>query len=515
MKSPRGIIFSVLGGLLFLLWFGPTLLTVLFSPPGTMNPDLVMLLAPPMLFLVCLINILSRFGRGALYFTPAEVDFLFPAPVTRVNLLIYKLLGMLAASLGLGLFVGVFVARMGSSPVTAIIATFLAVLFINLSSVMIALIKENVVQGGSFATRAFTLLVAAAIVAMLALPIWTRTPDLEFTEAVREVLNAPTVAAVLSPFRIFAATLIADQPVRFAWWASVSLAMNVVVFAAIVRLDALNLETAVQTSRKQHERLEAARSQKLTIWKGAARWRIPALPFFGGAGGMMWRQLTTALRSSRTIVTYLVVIGALFAAVHVLTRNTEDLPLLRVLIGPALFFTFMLISMVRFDFRGDLDQLEWLKMLPVRERTLVMGELFTPIVVLTLVQACILAMFALLVDKVQVVLIAAAFLLPVNIVLVGLENILFLLYPTRHVAAGLGDLQALGRNMVLFFVRGLVLVTWAGIGALLGFFVYFATASLVAAGAACWITLMLASLGVVPATAHAFRRFDVSVHMPA
>lgn len=515
MKTPRGIVFSVLGGMIFVVWFGPTVLAIMFSPPTDVDPKQILLFAPAVLFLICLLNTVSRLGRSALYFTPAEIDFLFPAPVTRLNLLLYKLSGIVAASLGLGLVAGAFLARVVHSPLASIVATTLALLFVNLVSVIGALLKENVLKGGSMSARLLTLCGMGILVGMLAVPIWTRTPGMDMQATLGEIIEAPSIALVLAPFRVFVLAMVSETLAGVAGWSMVALALNLVAFAIISRLDAINTESALHSSRRQFDRLQAARSQKHTTWKGAARWRFPQLPSFGGAGGIAWRQLTTALRGSRAIAMYFFVLAAIFSVLFVLSDGETQEVLIGAVAVPAVFLTFFLIALLRFDFRGELDHIEWLKMLPASSYTLVIGELITPIAILTGVQWVIAAFAMLAIGYSEYIVPAAAFLLPVNIVLVGTENMLFLMYPTRNAAAGLGDLQSLGRNVVLVLVRTVLFAVWAGLAVLIGLAVYLVSGSWTAMVVTTWLIMMVTCFGVIPATAVAFRKFDVSVHMPA
>ena len=65
----------------------------------------------------------------------------------------------------------------------------------------------------------------------------------------------------------------------------------------------------------------------------------------------------------------------------------------------------------------------------------------------------------------------AAVVVPINFVLFALENVLFLLFPARQMAATPGDFHALGRQFLTLFARTLVLaptiavVGVAGMGA--------------------------------------------------
>src|SRR6476620_11798762 len=48
----------------------------------------------PALFLYCVLTLISSGPESGIFFLPAEVDFLFPAPFRRRDLLLYKLGGM-------------------------------------------------------------------------------------------------------------------------------------------------------------------------------------------------------------------------------------------------------------------------------------------------------------------------------------------------------------------------------------------------------------------------------------
>lgn len=517
MRTPRGVVFTVIGAMLFAVWLGPVFLSALFRRDRGLDPEAALAYGPAVLAVICLLNAVARMGQGSLYFTPAEINFLFSAPVSRRQLLLYKMATVVAASAGLGVFFAIFFSGIAHWLITAMIGGFLAMLFVNLLSVAAAMVKENVTQPGSTFLRVIVLGVFATLALAFAVPLAMPSPDSSFGEAAQEVLTSPTVIAVLAPLRVFLLAITADSVAAFVLWALAGLMLNLLMFAAIVRLDALNLEAALHSSHRFHERIERARrGGSAVVWNRAARWRIAPLPRLGGAGPIIWRQLTSALRTSKGLFMVLAIGIAVIAAIAFFIDAEHYGAALAGSIGPSVFLTFFLVTMTRFDFRSDLDQLEWLKMLPISANALAAGQVLTPVLVLTAVQWTILMALAIGFGMVHIILLIAAFFVPLNVMLVGLENVLFLLYPVRQMTPSMGDLQAVGRNMVLFLVRLVVLAIWGGLGAGLGAAVmYLAGGSLAAFLITMWIVLAATSLAVVPATAMAFRRFDVSVHMPA
>src|SRR5262249_11158463 len=96
LKQPKYLVGALVGGLYFYFYF----FRYLFSqggfnqgtalPPG--HPELVELFGALFLFVIVVMAWIFPHERAALTFTEAEVAFLFPAPVTRRQLIHYKLI---------------------------------------------------------------------------------------------------------------------------------------------------------------------------------------------------------------------------------------------------------------------------------------------------------------------------------------------------------------------------------------------------------------------------------------
>jgi hypothetical protein len=175
-----------------------------------------------------------------------------------------------------------------------------------------------------------------------------------------------------------------------------------------------------------------------------------------------------------------------------------------------------MISMLKFDFRDELDRLDLLRSLPIRPSAVAAAELFTPVVVLTAMQATFLAVVTLSVkDAWKVTLPAAAFALPFNVLFVGIENLLFLMFPLRSAGLIAGDMQLFGRQMVIFPCKFLLLLVALFVTAAVGTIGYIAgNKSWPAFGAVAWVALSLVALATIPLLARAYARFDPSVDTP-
>lgn len=523
-KSPRGIVFTIIGGLLLLTWIGawlgplmlPTLLRKELSVHFGIYPDTLRTFGPAALFLMCVYNALARMRTGALYFSPAEISFLFPAPIPRVKLLIYKLVGVGAGSLGAGIFFAMVFSNQAQSVLAALIGITLAMLFANLVAVLAALANEHMLQPGTGLLRSIVALFLGLLAAAFVITFLTLPPFNGFLEGARAVLTAPLVLVVFTPLRTFMEVATAESYLELAGWSIAGILLNVLIFMLLVRLDALNLESALHSSARVQDLIDRAqRNHTATDWKGAARLRIPMLPHLKGAGAIAWRQMTTALRTSRGLFIGLAILIVLSAAAWLLLDTDDHIFTLPVLGWLGAMLTFHLIWNTQFDFRGELQQLEWLKTLPISGTALVIGQFITPVFVLTTVQGMLLTIFGLALDVMPYVLPVAAFLLPVNLILVGMENAFFLLYPTRQNVAGF-DLQSMGRGLVFFVFRIVLLAAWFGLAAGAGMAVMLLLkGSLTALFITAWIVLAGTCWLVIPMTARAFARFDVSLHMPA
>ena len=108
----------------------------------------------------------------------------------------------------------------------------------------------------------------------------------------------------------------------------------------------------------------------------------------------------------------------------------------------------------------------------------------------------------------------AAFAIPFNTLLCGLENLLFLWFPVRQTTSNPADIQNTGRMLLLMCGKVVGLGVAGGVAAVAAIAAYFlARNNWSAAFVAGWMGLLAVSFAVVPLIAHAFGRFDVAREM--
>src|SRR5262249_10268232 len=152
----------------------------------------------------------------------------------------------------------------------------------------------------------------------------------------------------------------------------------------------------------------------------------------------------TGLRNAWVLVSFLILFGLILVplvADHKSSSN-ENLGHAVALIAILANMTIFLTPVVRFDFRGDIDRIEVLKSLPIRPSWLVVGQLAAPVVLVSVIQMIVLVGGQLAMGRAHFLIsLAALFLPPFNFVLFAVDNLIFLLFPTRMMPTTPGDLQ--------------------------------------------------------------------------
>ena len=116
-----------------------------------------------------------------------------------------------------------------------------------------------------------------------------------------------------------------------------------------------------------------------------------------------------AARSSRALFILLLIVGFV-AGTFITQQRAGSTGSLEKLLGAVAWMNIVFISMLKFDFRDELDRLDLLRSLPIRPLAVAAAEVFTPVLVLTLMQATLLiAVLLSFKDAWRFVLLAAAF----------------------------------------------------------------------------------------------------------
>ena len=295
-------------------------------------------------------------------------------------------------------------------------------------------------------------------------------------------------------------------------WSACAIAINAGLLLVIIRFDGRAADHALSASRRLSNRWARMRhgasfwaSEKTT---GRSLRRAPGL---AGIGPIAWRQAINAARNSGRVILFFFAIAALAGPLLASAVPTSA-------VGGAVglvyfFFAFMMPRSLVCDFRGELGAIQLYKVLPIAPWRICAGQLAAPVMLASAIQV-VLAFSTLLFLEgpgTGILFVSMAFAVPFNLLVYGLENLIFLLFPTKLLPVGRADFEFLGRTILDFVVKTVILVVTGVVAAGAGF------AALAASGhswtwfaVASWLVLSLIGLMTVPLLAFAFRRFRVS-----
>lgn len=532
-RTLRGALVLAAGLVFFVLVIGPNIVAALLQAPhpGLDPADAVAItrrLGPIVLLAYCLLTVLFSSAEQGVSFSPAEVQFLFPGPFSRRQVLAYKVVGHLLLSLLYALFLTAFLLPRAASPGPAYLGLVLVLWFVHLFTLAATLVVQTV--GARASTWPRRLVLAAVAVCLLWALLWTSRNTLagEPRSVLDRVQDVPAVRVMLAPMSWFVQAFTADGlgPGAGFWRpALLALAVNALLFALVFLLDAQYLESAAAASERLYARLQRVRSSgALAATGGGWRLRLPDLPWWGGAGPLAWRQLTAASRGLRPLLGFLVLFAAV-AVVPFLVGLRGDAfsatALGPILAGTLLGMTFAVLApLMTFDFRGDLDRMDVLKTLPVPPAAVAVGQLIAPVLLLSLVQIALVAgVQALWGGAEQLLAGTVAFALPVNFLSLAVENLLFLWFPARQGPSMAGDFHMMGRQALMMLAKFTLLGIGVAAAVSAAAVVYVVLElldrdGLVPAGAAAWLVLAVQGAALVPLLARAFTKFDVARDTP-
>lgn len=420
---------------------------------------------------------------GALAFQPAEVQLLFPAPVSRRTLIVYKVvrsqLLLLLSCVLWTLLTRTWGVTLSWPLRFATLWGFFSML--SLHRLGAALVMTPPVSGRRrVAMVAGKVLAAAAAVAILAAvtPILFRFGSLEISDGLRALgaaLAAPPARYALAPFQLVVAPLYAATPE--AWARAFVIVMGIVglhlvwVLAMNVRFE----EVAALASADLARRVAAFKERRaggaavMRPGKAVRSW-LPLAPLGRPAGAIVWKN-TVALMRTGMLRTALVIVVLMIGVSYAMTAGDErgagpgasipfvTLAAMALLLGP---------RAVRNDLRQDLLSLASIKTYPLTGATVVFAELASPTIVLTLFQLAMLGLAYVSLPAsyratwgtattAALGLLAPVALLTVNAASVGIQNAFALLFPGWvRLGPDSGGVEAIGQTMVVtigsFFV---------------------------------------------------------------
>jgi ABC-2 type transport system permease protein len=330
------------------------------------------------------------FDSGLLDFSAAEVQFLFPAPVSRRALLAHR---MLRSQIGLlfgGLIMGVAIPSVsGYGRLRAGIGAWLLLSIGKVYFTGVSLARTRLAKSDDRAQWAawvplVVLAVAIAVVARAVAPVLasagvTRPQDLLLQLGAAASNGAAAVA--LWPFAAVAAPLFAAAAVDYVRALTGAALVLGAAIAWVLQTDAAFEDAAATAAERK------AASATRTVTYRVRRGSVTLAPRGRPEGAFAWKAATQTLRLvnpvalARVAAVVIVLTGA-----AVTVGRTSGLPTIlgTFAIVSTVFLVLMAPQILRVDLRDDLRHLELLKTWPVPAAALIRGQLLWPSLVLTL-----------------------------------------------------------------------------------------------------------------------------------
>ncbi|HWA15643.1 MAG TPA: putative ABC exporter domain-containing protein, partial [Gemmatimonadales bacterium] len=324
VKSPRYLIAVVIGiGYLALVFVGQ-------GRQASGQAPLALIQVLGTLFTLMLAAKWWIFGtdRTALAFSPAEIQFLFPAPVSRQALLGFKLVRAQLPILINVLIWVVILHRGRNSPLpTAVYALSLWAVFmlILLHRLGVALTRDSVADHGVAGARrlwgglALGLgLGALLLYAGLNLTAMRATdPTGSLQTQLEEVLGTAPLRWLLLPFQLPFAMINSADLVTWAPRFGLVLLLVGLHLAWVLRADRAFEEAAIAAGARRAEVLDRWRRQGVggALVRGAHRRSIPLPAHASPVASIVWKNCTRLLRTTSSFALILLVAIAVAAAI--------------------------------------------------------------------------------------------------------------------------------------------------------------------------------------------------------
>jgi hypothetical protein len=552
LKQPKYLVGAIVGGLYFYFYFFRYLFRGFGGRPAvnmTVSPEHLQLfesLGALALFVIVLLAWLIPHERAALTFTEAEVAFLFPAPITRRNLVHYKLVRSQLRIFFSTLLLTLFSRRLGGSIWIHASGWWLILSTLNLHFLGCSFARTMLLDHG-ISNRLRRLLVFGLAVAMAgAVWVWAKrtlpapgsadTANLNaILDYAQRVLTAGPALYLLYPFRLVVRPFLAQDATAFFGALTPALLLFLLHYLWVIYSDVAFEEASVEASQKLAVRIAAARAGN---WQGAKKNQKARRPWFKlaatgpSATALLWKNLigvgqAFSPRLWFSLIVFVVV--AVGVGMGNAGRSQNLLFLVALLIAIALGYSLLLgPQLLRLDFRHDLPLADLLKTFPLRGWQIALGEILAPVVVLATFQWLLLLIGAGLIFYLPVkqealflaIALGAAVLLPLlDVLLLLIPNAAVLLFPSwiqtgkdspRGIeATGQRLIFALGQLLVLALALLPAAIAFLGVFFLLKLALGDAAAVPFAALVAAIILAVEAGFGVM-LLGRLFERLDVS-----
>jgi ABC-2 type transport system permease protein len=434
-------------------------------------------IGPALIALMLLTNWIGGGALSALAFSQPEVHMLFPAPVSRRALIVFKLArGQLPILFNVLIMMVLWGGGKTAGISRGLNAVGLYTLFATmyLHRVGAALVLASTMKHGRAGLKRnwVTMLIVAmmfVIFMMLFIEMGAagRGGSSEFSSVMTratDVLATPWIHALLTPFRLMTGPAFArTTPEWFAAFAGAAVMLGLHAIW-VLRSQTAFEEAAAEQSEKLRAMTDSWRKRGFSAPPKSTkskRFSLPLSPLGHPAVAIVWKNSLNFLRNFRVLTWMLVLMAPVI--VGILTSDKGPKSFVAVaMVSVTLASILLLVGGIgmRNDLRGDLQNLSAIKTIPMRGSTIVLAEVVSSALPLALIQSALLwiAVGAMQLSEKPMpptVAITLAVTLPlgaigVNIVVSTIRNSVAVLFPAWVRLGGDGDggIEVMGQSML-------------------------------------------------------------------
>ncbi|HEV7706329.1 MAG TPA: putative ABC exporter domain-containing protein [Gemmatimonadaceae bacterium] len=479
LKRPRYLLAVLAGG----LYFGTLLFNSQMPSPlaGSTSSQIGQLIYTALIFVTIASGWVLGSDRPALVFSEAEVQLLFPAPLTRAALVRYKVAQAQVVVL-FSVIIWVVLLRRGGTGLPfwmRAISLWIILSTLYLHRVGASLVRTSAVSHGTRGMRnnAIPIAIVTAAIAAVGWTIVRAIPTIrgamqlgDGAQALQQLSSSQPLAAILFPFRLLVAPLFADSSSHWLLAILPAFALMVAHYPWVTRTDAAFEEAVADAAAKRARAIAAtrdARRRPVATAEGAVpRPWFRLAPTGHPAVAIVWKNVLAYTRALRLTTLAILVCGVavIGTAVYSEVGDWNDLAQVgEVLCAiPIVMLVILGPGFVRVDLRQDLLQLDQLRSYPLRGSTIVAAEIASTTMILTAMQYLLLAFAAFLasfdahapVPVAPAVLIALVTLPTLNAISLTVANGAALLFPgwVRLGDGRAAGIEAMGQNVLAIFV---------------------------------------------------------------
>jgi hypothetical protein len=343
--------------------------------------------------------------KAALQFSPAELHFLFPAPITRRQLVQYKLLqaqiGILFGALISAFFAGARFTQLGGWG--RLLALWLFFAIGHLHGIGASFVRTDLIEAGWSGVRRRAISIVVVLLFVLgvflsAREAWTSVggvvatwfgKDVEFNEKSIAALSSALAHAgshgpasvLLWPFLALPRLLLATSTHDFLFYGAVGFALLGIHYLWVINTDTSFEEASLELSQKVADRREARKRTRRTggiLVKKAAPFPWKLKPRGRPETALVWKNVINLTRVTpvRALFALVAFNLAMVTWVIQLAQARDNLWLVVAGLSALIagFTTVLGPVFLRNDLREDLFRIDSIKTMPLAGHAIVWGE---------------------------------------------------------------------------------------------------------------------------------------------